>query len=165
MSESFFEPVEELVEKIGDEITDLTFSPRPGGMVDKWQKEKARKEAADQERKNEEEKIEGPSYKSVKVAQQTPQSISTNLVTIQPGAYQLVLPLSPYRYRASVIVVTAASTVNLSKDQGSALGGVGFPLPTGIIMVHQHRAQLWGFNPGGSSIQVAVLAEIYTPEK
>jgi hypothetical protein len=165
MSEGIFEPVEEMVEKIGEDVTDLVFNPRPGGMVDRWQREKARKEAAAKDRENEAERVEGPSYKAVKTTQQTPEVVSTNLITIQPGAIALILPNSPYRYRASLLVVTTASSVILSKDQGTALGGIGFPLPSGIIMVLQNRAQLWGYNSGGSAIQVAALAEIYAPEK
>jgi len=75
-----------------------------------------------------------------------------------------LLPNSPYRYRATVIVTTAASSVILGKDSSQALGGVGFALPTGIPLPVYARAQLYAFNPGGAAVVVSVLAELYGPE-
>lgn len=164
MSEGVFEPVTELVEKVESEVSDLVFNPRPGGLVDTWQKEKARKEAAAEEARHEDEPVNQAAYQAVKVAQEAPEVVATNLVTIPPGGIAQILPASPYRYRASLIVVTAASSIVLSRDQGTALGGQGFPLPSGIVFPLTNRAQLWGYNSGGSAVQIATFSEMYGPK-
>jgi len=156
MSE-FFEAAEEIVEEI--------FPPTPGGLVDKHRKRVAEEKAKEAERENESEAVEGAAYRAVKVAPQTPEVFSGNVITIQPGAAGMVLPLSLYRYRATIKVLTAASSVVLGKDSGAATGGVGYTLATADPpFVAFARAQLWGFNPGGAVIQVCVLVELYAPE-
>jgi len=247
MSEGVFEPVHELVEKVSEEITDMTFDPRPGGIIDRFQKEKARKQARDEENRHEDEPINDAAYTAVKVAQEAPEVVATNLVTIPSLGIGQLLPSSPYRYRAFLMLPTpagivnalslistpavpastinavnytnqpynvtitggtltavtvngqtvgttagtyivpaggtiavtysvaptwtwapvyspAAATVTVSRDQGSALGGLGFTLPSGTIMTVQNRAQLWGFNPNSFNIQVATFSEMYGPK-
>lgn len=153
-------PVEEVVEAVEN-----VFLPKPGGMIDSWHKERARREAAQREAENAAEKVEEGAAYAVKVTQLQPEVTTTNIVTIQAGATAMILPAAPYRYRATIIVVTAASTVILARDNSQALGGSGFPLPTGIPMVINSRAQLYGANTGGAAVQVAVLSEMYAAEK
>lgn len=152
-----FEAFEEAVEE--------HFPPKPGGLVDRHRKRVADQEAANAQAEHEAESIEGPSYKAVKVAPESPEVFSPMTYTIAAGASAMILPNSPYRYRATINLVTAASTVVLAKDSGAALGGVGFILgPTGPYPVYS-RAQLWAYNSTGSSIQVSVMAELYAPEQ
>lgn len=147
-----------------ENLVEELFPPKPGGMVDRHRREKARRDARADEEKNESERIEQPSYRAVKTADQSPEVFAPQLITIAPGGVAPILPLSKYRYRATVIVSTAAASVVLCKDQGAAISGNGYPLPTGIPYQAFARAQLWGFNPGGSAIQVGVIAELYAPE-
>lgn len=143
------------------------FKPRPGGIVDRFEQEKAKREAAARERENAGEPVEQAAYKSVKVTPLAPEVVIDNVITLQPQASQMLLPLSPYRYRATVIAVKGAGTgtVVLSRDPGRATSGLGFPLPPGIPMVIGSRAQLFAYNPdAANTVQVAVLAEIYAPE-
>src|ERR1700684_2725708 len=107
------------------EIVEEIFLPKPGGMVSRHQAEKARREAAAEESKNVSHRVEEPSYKAVKTATVKPESFVTNMVTIAPGAFAQILPLSPYRYRATIIVATPAGTAVLAKDSSAALGGIG----------------------------------------
>lgn len=155
-------PIEEI-----EEIVEHVFTPRPGGMVDSWHKERARREAAQREAENAAEKIEESASYTVKVAQIMPEITGTNLVTLAAGATAMILPNAPYRYRATLIVATAAVTTGLvlSRDQSQALGGVGFPLPTGIPLIINSRGQLWATNTTGATIQIGVLLESYAPEK
>jgi hypothetical protein len=148
-------PVEEIVEEV-----EHIFLPRPGGMVDTWHKERARREAAQREAQNAAEKIEeGASY-AVKVTQLMPEITSINSVNIAAGATAMVLPNSPYRYRATLI---ASATVVLAKDNSQALGQVGFSLPANTPLVINSRAQLYAFATGAAT--VSVIAELYAPEK
>jgi hypothetical protein len=153
--------MEDLIEDV-EEFFD--FQPKPGGLVDRHRKEKARRAEAEKEREQIDDAIESRSYRAVKVAQQMPEVVAAQTITIGPGASVPILSANPYRYRASVIVATAASTVILAKDQGAGISANGFPLPTGLIFPTYTRAQVWGFNPGGASIQVGVLMENYSPE-
>jgi hypothetical protein len=56
-------------------------------------------------------------------------------------------------------------TVVLCKDQGAAIAGNGFPLPSGIPLPLDGRGQLYAFNPATATVQVAVIAQMYAPEK
>lgn len=159
-------PVEEI-----EEVIEHVFTPRPGGMIDNWHKEKARREAAQRESENVAEKIEENASYTVKVAQVMPEITGTNLVTLAAGATAMILPNAPYRYRATLIGVipvnsSGAGTVILSRDQSQALGNVGFPLVPKIPMVINSRAQLWAVNPDQANpVQVGILTESYAPEK
>lgn len=152
------------IDEIEHDLEEL-FPPRPGGIVDRHRKKKAAEAAAAAEREHEDERVEEPAYRAVKVAPESPEVLSAITYSIGAGAYAQVLPLSPYRYRALVSVVTSSASVTLAKDSGAALGGVGFILANanGIIPVYS-RGQLWAYNAGGSTVQVSVLAEMYAPE-
>ncbi len=150
-------------ENLIEEVEDL-FPHKPGGMIDRHRQAEAQREAARKEREQEEEPIEEAAYKAVKVAPLSPSVIATNVVTIPAGGNGPILPLSPYRVRATISVDTAASKVILAKDSSAALGGTGFTLSTGSMLVLKSRAQLYGFNPGGAAINISILAELYGPE-
>jgi hypothetical protein len=155
-----------MAEDIIDEVENfLVPTPKPGGLIDRHRKERARREEAQQEQQNIDAKVEQQSYKAVKVAQQSPEVFAPQNITIQPGGVSVLLTNNPYRFRATIILSTAASTVVLCKDQGAAISGNGPSLPTGIPLPLYGRGQLWGYNPGGSAIQVGVIAETYAPEK
>jgi hypothetical protein len=156
--------VEETISDVIEDVEDI-FSPKPGGMVDGHRKERARREAAEREAENAAEPIEEASYKAVKVAIIKPNVTATNSFTIAAGGNAQILPLSPYRYRAGVTVVTAASSVLLSENLTKAVGGIGYPLATGVEKVVESRGQLYAYNPGGAAITVAVMVELYQPEK
>jgi len=142
----------------------LGFTPKPDGLINRHRKERARREEAQREKENIDDAIEAPSYTAVKVAQQQPEIFAPYSVTIQPGAASQILAISPYRYRATLLLTTAASNVVLCKDQGAAISANGVTLPTGIPFSVTARGQLWGYNPGGAPIQVGVIAELYAPE-
>lgn len=155
--------------RVADEIVrdvEEVFPPRPGGMVDRHRKRRAAEEAAAAEARNAAEQIQEPSYKAVKVAPESPEVFSAQAVTIAAGAAAMLLPASPYRYRAVISVNTAASTIVLAKDQSAALGQNGFTLATSTFPLPlMTRAQVWAFNPGGQAVQVSVLSESYAPGK
>jgi hypothetical protein len=146
--------VEEIVKEVEHE-----FTPKPGGMVDTFRKDRARREEAQREKENVDEKVEEQSYKAVKTTQLSPDVTSINVVNIPAGGNAMILPNSPYRYRA---IVTASVTISLSKDQGQALGGIGFPIPANTPFPVFSRAQLYAFTTGAAI--VSVYAEIYSPE-
>lgn len=147
-------PVEEIVEEV-----EHVFEPRPGGMIDNWHKNRAQREAADRERANAAERIEEKGTYAVKVTQLSPEITAANVINIPSGATAMILPNAPYRYCATII---ASATVILSKDNGQALGGIGYPLPANTPMVIHSRAQLYGF--ATAAVTVSVLAESYAPE-
>lgn len=147
-----------------DEVVEELFPPKPGGLVDRHRKRRAAEEAQEEIAKDAQERIEQPAFKSVKVAPQGPEEIAAQTITIGAGGTALVLPMSPYRFRATILLVTSAATIVLAKDQSAALGNNGFQLPAGIPFPVYSRAQLWAFNPGGSAVTVSILAEIYAPE-
>lgn len=157
---------ENVIEDIEERVEDL-FPHKPGGMVDRHRKERAKREAEAAEREHVSEKIEQSSYKAVKVAQQSPEKFVPVTYTIAPGGTGPVLPLNPYRYRASIMLVTVGATVVLCADNGGAIANppVGFTLPYGIPFPVFGRGQLIGFNNTASTIQVSVLSENYAPEK
>lgn len=149
-----------------EEAVDELFTPRQGGLVDRHRARKAAEEAKLAEAENTAERIEQPSYKAVKVAIESPDIISPNVFNIPAGVAAQILPLSMYRYRSTIRVVTAASSVVLAKDQGAAISQNGFPVLTADPpLVINARAQVWAFNPGGATVQVCVIAEIYGPEQ
>lgn len=151
---------ENIAEEIIEDVEDI-FHPRPGGIIDRHRQEKARREAAQHEAENAEEKVEENAAFAVKVAQVTPEVIVTSTYNIPAGNYAQVLPLSKYRYRATVI---SSVTVTLAENSGKALGGQGFPLPANTPVVIFSRAQLYAVASGGAAV-VSVISEIYAPEK
>lgn len=151
---------ESIPERIADEIEEL-FQPKPGGLVDTHRKRVAR-EAERAQEINTDEGIEQPSYKAIKVAPQSPEIFSAITYNIGAGANIPILPASPYRYRATIMNITAASVAIIAKDSGAAISGVGFNLPPNIPIVLFTRAQVVAFSP--TAIQVSVIAEIYAPE-
>jgi hypothetical protein len=153
----------DVVEEVIDDVLDL-FPHKPGGMIDRHHQAEAQREALKKEREQEAERIEAPAYKAVKTAQVTGSVIATNVITIPVGGNAMILPLSPYRYRATISIDTAASKVILAKDASAALGGTGFTYATGTPLVITSQAQLWGYNPGAAAITISILAEIYGPE-
>jgi hypothetical protein len=156
--------VETTIEDIVDTVEEI-FPAKPGGMVTRHRDERARREAAEHEAENIAERIEEASYKAVKVAQIKPNITVTNSFIIPAGGNAQILPLSKYRFYATVVVVTAASSVLLSESPTKATGGIGFPLATAVPQPINSRAQLYAFNPGGTAVTVAVLVEVYEPEK
>jgi len=156
----------DIIDDVEDTAEDiLGFTPKPDGLIDRHRKERARREEAQKQQENIDDKIESRSYTAIKVAQQMPEVFSPNVVTIQPGGVAQLLPISPYRYRATLLLATAASNVVLCKDQGAAISANGITLATGTPFPVNGRGQLWGFNPGGAAIQVGTLAELYSPEE
>lgn len=148
-----------------DEIVDEAFPPSPGGLVDKHRKRKAAEEAQREEEKEAKERIEQPAFRAVKVASQSPDTFSGNIITIAAGAAGMVLPLSPYRYSATMRILTAASSVILAKDSSAATSQLGYTMLTADPpYVTRARGQLWAYNPGGATVQICVLSEIYAPE-
>lgn len=141
------------------------FGSKPGGLIDRWHKEAARRAEAQREREDADERIEQPAYRSVKVAQQSPEVFTSITYTIAPGGNAPVLPLWPYRFRATLLVITPAATVILAKDQGVAIGGVGYTLPYGIPLVLVTRSQVYAVNNTAAPVQVSVIAESYAPEQ
>lgn len=153
----------EFVEAIEHDVEEM-FKPKPGGMIDRHRQEQARKEAAKNEREQSKERVEEPAYKAIKTTPVSPEGFSVSLVNVPAGGQAIILPYNPYRYRAVVTVVTAASTVILAKDAGAALSGVGFPLTTANgPMPLYGRGQMIGSSV--AAIQVAVISEYYAPEK
>jgi hypothetical protein len=150
----------DIVEEIIDEVEEV-FKPRPGGMVDRHRQEKARREAALKQDEQADERIEETSYRAIKTTQISPEITSTPSYNLAAGATQMILPLSEYRYRA---VISASVSVLLCKDNGSALSGIGFPIPANTPFPVYSRAQLWAAAIGGA-VTVSVFAEIYAPEK
>ena len=149
-------PVEAVIEDIED-----IFQPRPGGLIDRHRRERARREAAEAEQRQENEHIEEPSWKTVKVAQVQPEVTRVNTVQVPAGGTAMVLPLSKYRYRATII---ASGVCLLAADAGQALGGTGFPIPANTPLVITSRAQLWAYNFTGAAIPVTSIVELYGPE-
>lgn len=148
-----------------DESAETLFPPKPGGLVDKYRRRMAEQTAAEAEQEHVAERIEAPSYKAVKVASQSPETLTAITYTIGAGQIAQILPLNPYRYRAIINLITASATAVLCKDQGMAIAGSGYVLQAAnpIVSVFS-RAQLWAQNNTGSSIQISVLAESYAPE-
>ena len=151
--------VEEIIKEVEEE-----FKPKPGGMVDTWRKDKARREEANRERENADEPVEEKGYRAVKTTQISPDGFSVNVVNIPAGGNAMILPKSDYRYRATIAVITAAQTIIIAKDAGAALQGVGFPLVQGANPLPLYgRGQLWA--SAVAATQVAVISELYGPEK
>jgi hypothetical protein len=157
----------EAAEEVADEIFEEIFPPKPGGLIDRHRKRRDAEQARAEEQRNAQEKIEEPAYRAVKVAPESPENFSTPVYTIPAGGVAMVLPLSMHRYRATIIATGAAGAgpVILAKDQSSALGGIGYPIPLNTPMVVFARAQLWASNAAGTApATVSALAESYAPE-
>jgi hypothetical protein len=156
---------DEIIEAVEEFEAEL-FPPKPGGLVDRHRKRKAAQKAAQDEAENAKEPIEQPSFRAVKTAPESPEIISAITHTIAAGSYAQILPNSPYRYRATINLVTASATAILSKDSGAALGQAGYIMSAGDPpMPIYARAQMYAFNNTESAIQISVLAEIYAPEQ
>lgn len=155
---------ENIIEEVIQDVEHV-FTPRPGGMIDRHNQDKARREAAQRQREQANERIEESSYKSVKTAQISPEIFSAQTLTIPAGGNAVILPKSDYRYRATIMVVTAASSITLAKDSGAAISGNGFQLPTGIPVTTYTRGQVIAGNTSASPIQVTVMTDIYAPEE
>jgi len=149
---------ESFVEEIIDDVEDI-FQPKPGGLIDRHRQEKARREAAQKEAENAAERVEENASFAVKVTHISPEITITNTVNIAAGASAQILPLSKYRYRATVI---ASATVTLAENAGKALGGQGFTLAANTPFIIFSRAQLYAAAAGAAT--VSVLAEVYAPE-
>jgi hypothetical protein len=149
----------------GEELINEAFPPRPGGLVDKFREKAALERAREDEEKNTAERIEQPAFKAVKVAQQQPEIFQAITFTIPAGGYAPILPASPYRFRASILVITTAATAILAKDSGNAISGSGFTLPSGVVYTVSTRAQVYAYNNTAGTIQVSVAAELYGPER
>jgi len=161
--------VADIVEQVEEKIEEIVEFPyRPGGLIDRHRQERARREAIQKQREQEQEPVEEDAYKAVKVVVLSPDVISGQTISIGPGVQAMILPAMPYRYAATVMLVPITGqtpTVILAKDAGQALSGVGFTLVAGVPMRVNSRAQMFAFNPSGSlTIQVSVLAEIYAPQ-
>lgn len=153
----------EILESI-DEVVEEAFPPKPGGLIDRHRQRKAAEQMQRDVAANEQERVEEASYKAVKVAPESPEIFSPQTFNIAVGGKALILPKSEYRYRSTVLVITAASTVILSKDEGQALGQNGGILPSGVPLPLFTRAQVWAYNNSAAVVQVSVFGEIYAPE-
>jgi hypothetical protein len=154
----------EIIEAAEEEVNEL-FPPKPGGLVDRYRRKAAEEEARRDEERNIAEKIEQPSYRAVKVAQQGPESLALATFTIAPGGYAPVLRGDSYRFKATVLVITAGATVILCKDAGAAISANGATLPYGLPLPTSSRAQLYAYNNTAGTVQVSVIAELYAPER
>ena len=150
---------ENIAEEIIEDIEDV-FHPKPGGIIERHRQEKARREAAQHEAENAAERVEENASFAVKVAQVTPEVIITNAFNIPANGSAQILPLSKYRYRATII---STVTVTLAENAGKALAGQGFPVPANVPVVILSRAQLYAVATGGAAV-VSVISEIYAPE-
>lgn len=147
-----------------EEEAEHFFKPKAGGLVDRFRQEEARLRAAEQEKLHIDERVEERSYKAVKVAIQSPEVLSAGTISIAAGDAVLVLPLSPYRYRCCLQVVTATQSLILAKDKGAAISANGFVLSAGYLLYTHTRAQLWAFNDTTSIVQISFMSELYAPE-
>ena len=149
---------ENIAEEIIEDVEDF-FHPKPGGIIERHRQEKARREAAQKEAENAAEHVEENASHAVKTAQITPEIITTNSFNVPAGGSVQILPLSKYRYRATVISSVA---VTLAENSGKALSGQGFSLPANTPFTLNSRAQLYA--GGAAAAAVSVLSEIYAPE-
>jgi hypothetical protein len=153
----------EIIEAAEEKVNEA-FPPKPGGLVDTFRKKAALAEARRDEIKNAAEPIEQPAFKAVKVAQQQPEIFQAITYTIPAGGWAPILPASPYRSRATVLVITAAATCILAKTSGDAVSGTGFTLPVGVPYIATTRGMIYAGNNTSGVIQVSVSAELYAPE-
>ena len=109
MAEDIVTEAEDIASEVIDKAEEF-FSPKPGGIVDRHRKEVARRKEAERERENADEPVEQLAYRSIKVTQLSPEIISPAVFSIPAGQYALILPSSPYRYRALVSVTPLAYT-------------------------------------------------------
>jgi hypothetical protein len=102
-STKFLGASEGLLEQAVEQVEEI-FMPRPDGMIAKHRAERARREAAAREQENINERVEEHSYKGVKTVPLKPETTTVNTVIIQPGQAAQLLPLSMYRYRATLSI-------------------------------------------------------------
>lgn len=146
------------------------FHPKPGGMVDQHRKERERNRIREQQAAQVAERVEERGYQAVKTAQLSPEVFGTQTFTIASGAKRMILPLRPYRFRATVILIQPRTPLDytdcivLSKDENNATSGVGAVFPPNIPTEFRGRGQLWAYNPLNISVQVSIVAEEYAPE-
>lgn len=101
------ETLEEMLEH-GIEDVEGIFTPKPGGMVDRHRAERARREAAQREQENADERVEERAFRAVKTTLLAPEVMIAQTVTIPAGGNAPILPLSPYRFRATLSLASAA---------------------------------------------------------
>lgn len=99
-----FEPVEKLAEDVVEEVTGGIIKPRPGGFMDRWEKEQAQREADADQAKNDAEPIQQAAYHAVKTAPESPEIFAATTITVPANQPTLILPFSPYRYRSSLLL-------------------------------------------------------------
>ena len=154
-----------IIEEIVDDAEEL-FPPKPGGLVDRHRQRKAQEAAAQADAEHEQEAIEERAYKAVKTAQESPEIVSAQTFNIPAGGWAMILPQNPYRYRATINVVTASATVVLGKDSGAVLGGNGYMMSaSNPPLTVFNRGALYCANTSGSTTQVSIFAEVYSPEQ
>lgn len=155
--------IRDLETRVEDEI----FSPRPGGMVDTFRKREAALRAAEAEQQNTDQPVQERAYRAVKVALESPEVLSAQTITIQPGQFAMVLPQNPMRYRATVKFVSngsAQANAVVARDSSAALGRNGYMLSYGETLVTHTRAAVYVFNADTAAISVSVLAELYASQ-
>lgn len=160
---------DEILEAL-EEVEAELFPPKPGGLVDRHRKRMAQQQMQEQA----DEPIQERAYKAVKVAPESPESMSALTFSVPAGGTAQILPMSPFRYRATITLVTTGAAVSVARDQGAALGAVnaavsgvagpgpGFVLTPGVPVPVFSRGQMWAGNYGSSAAIVSVLAETYS---
>lgn len=126
----------ETVEDVVDQVEEI-FLPRPDGIVSRHRAERVRREAMEKERENESNRVEEHSYKAVKTSELMPEIFSTNVASIPPGGYAMVLPLNEYRYRATLELVQQFTTVTVATPAfpGSAAAIQNpYPFPVTVVI-------------------------------
>lgn len=145
-------------------MSEELFPPKKGGMV-----ETARRAVEDVE-----DAVEGlddlekagvadQDYPAIRVTSQAADTFAARSLNVPAGATAILLPEDRNRKRATVIVVTASSTIVMSQSSGNADNGKGFVLPTGVPLPVEGKGMLYVNNPGASVVQVSVLSELYAP--
>jgi hypothetical protein len=137
------------------------FPPRPGGMVDTARQ--AAQSAASTDVASDDAEVQDQDYTAIRVASQAADTFAARSVNVPIGGTVLLLPEDRNRKRATILVVTATSTVVMSQSSGNADNGKGFALPTGVPLPVEAKGMLYVNNPGASVVQVSILSELYTP--
>lgn len=151
--------MEDIVTEVIDEVENLAgelFTPKPGGMIDNFRKEKARAEAAAHEAENLAEKVEEFGAYAVKVIILSPEKFNSNSVNVAAGGIAMILPRNLRRKRATIISTAA---VTIAGSQSQALNQIGFPLAANTPLLVEARGQLWAYATGAAV--VSFLSESY----
>jgi hypothetical protein len=149
-----------------EEAVEEAFPPKPGGLISRHREREAMLKATEEEARHADEPIEQRAYKSVKVAEQSPETFTAQTVTILPGATAMIAPNNPYRYRSVIMLQTSGASAVLAKDNGAAIASNGFLIGAFQLIDLRTRAQIVAFNnTTETTIQISVLSEIYAPEK